>query len=85
MRFTFPHSHAFPGGRVAVAEEGGDPAACMVEFSDGVTVIAGYRRIGEDIVLDVPSYRTSKGTLVAARRWRNSKRSDGIWRTARVS
>ncbi|WP_121062081.1 hypothetical protein [Chachezhania antarctica] len=84
MRFAFPHSHAFRGGRVTVEDDGGAPPACLVEFSDGVTVMGEFRHDGPDIVLDVPAYRTSKGTDVGARRWRLSRSEAGVWRTTRM-
>lgn len=42
MRFVFPHSHAFPGGRVVVDDDAKDGAECLVEFGDGITVIAEW-------------------------------------------
>ncbi|MEY8839601.1 hypothetical protein AB9K41_11295 [Cribrihabitans sp. XS_ASV171] len=83
MRFTFPHSHAFPRGRVTVTEEDGEPPACLVEFSNGVTVIGEFRREGDDILLDVPRYRTERGTVIDPRRWRLSRGKDGTWRSTR--
>ena len=77
MRFRFPHSHAFPGGRVSIEEDGRAGPECLVEFGDGVTVIADWQRIGADIVLNVPSHRTAKGTQVSARTWRLARRKDG--------
>lgn len=85
MRFTFTHSHAFPRGRVTVAEDGAEPPGCLVEFNDGVTVIGEWRPDGEDILLDVPLYRTSKGTTVDARRWRLARNEKGDWRSHRMA
>lgn len=45
-------------------------AECLVEFGDGVTVIGECRVANDEIHLSVPACRTTKGTLVAARRWR---------------
>lgn len=83
MRFSFPHSHAFPGGRVAVDD--GDPAegACVVEFGDGVTVIGAWRPSPEGMRLEVPAYRTGRGTEVAARNWLVAQGKDGNWRSRR--
>lgn len=89
MRFTFPHSHAFPRGRVAVAADddgggddgGGDGPAATVEFAGGVTLAGAFRRDGAELVLDVPAHRTARGTAIAARRWRLRRRGDGTWRS----
>lgn len=83
MRFAFTHSHAFPNGTVIV--EGGIESGTdgLVEFSDGVSLIAEWWRDGEDIILDLPSYRTAKDTAVSAHRWRLTRRPDGTWRSNR--
>lgn len=83
MRFVFTHSHAFPMGTVIV--EGGTEFVVdgLVEFSDGVSLIAEWWRDGEDIILDIPSYRTTKGTAVSAHRWRLTRRQDETWRSHR--
>lgn len=85
MRFLFPHSHAFPGGRVVVEDDDKAGPECLVEFGDGVTVIAQWRPAGDAIRLSVPTYRTAKGTQVAARNWRLARRKDGVWRSERAS
>lgn len=85
MRFFFPYSHAFPNGRVTVNDDGKSGPDCLVEFADGVTVIATWRRVKETIELAIPGYRTGKGTRVNARRWRLTQGPDGIWRTRRSS
>lgn len=81
MRFVFTHSHAFLRGTVVV--EGGAESGIdgLAEFSDGVSVIAEWWRDGEDIVLDMPSYQTAKGTVVAPHRWRLCRKPDGTWRS----
>ncbi len=84
MRFIFPHSHAFPGGRVAVEDDAQSGPEGLVEFGDGATVIADWRRAGDAIHLSVPAYRTAKGTEVAARNWRLVQREDGVWRSERA-
>jgi hypothetical protein len=81
MRFGFPHSHAFPNGRVAVEDDGGAPPRCLAEFGDGVVVVAEWRRDGPDIILSVPAYRTARGSPIAPRRWRLSRGRDGSWRS----
>ncbi len=85
MRFAFPRSHAFPGGRVVVEDDAKAGSKCLVEFGDGVTVIADWRRAKDAIELSVPAYRTAKGTQVVARNWRLAKRKDGVWRSERGS
>lgn len=57
---------------------------CLVEFGDGVTVIAEWRLVNDAIHLFVPAYRTAKGTPVAARNWRLVQRKDGVWRSERT-
>lgn len=56
----------------------------MVEFADGVTVLAAWHAAGEDIVLDIPSYRTAKGTQVKGRTWRLVRGKEGVWRAERA-
>ncbi|NGM45534.1 hypothetical protein G5B31_08300 [Rhodobacter sp. SGA-6-6] len=85
MRFTFPHSHAFRGGRVTVENDGTAGPGCLVEFGDGVTVIAEWQAEGGGIRLAVPDYRTAKGTPVTARTWRLARSGDGPWRSERQS
>jgi hypothetical protein len=84
MRFVFPHSHAFPGGRVLVEDDGAAAGEVEVEFADGSVVVAVWRQEGDDFQLEVPTYRTARGTEVAARRWRLAKGRDGVWRTRRI-
>lgn len=84
MRFSFPHSHAFPGGRVVVEDDATAGPECLVEFADGATVIAEWRPADDAIHLSIPAYRTAKGTPVAARRWRLVRRKDGVWRSERA-
>lgn len=85
MRFLFPHSHAFRKGRVTVDDDGKAAPDCLVEFGDGVTVIAEWQAEGDAIRLVVPDYRTARGTLVTARTWRLAKGKDGNWRSERVA
>ena len=84
MRFVFPHSHAFRKGRVAVDDDGKAGPECLVEFGDGVSVIAEWRDEDGAIRLSVPTYRTAKGTSVAARTWRLVRGKDSLWRSERV-
>ncbi|WP_411033998.1 hypothetical protein [Shinella sp. BYT-45] len=84
MRFSFPHSHAFPGGRVTVEDAAAAEGSCVVEFGDGIVLIGEWRPAGTDIELDVPAYRTAKGTKIDARRWRLVQGGDGLWRSQRA-
>lgn len=83
MRFVFTHSHAFPNGTVIVENDSGADGEGLVEFADGVNLSAQWWRDGEEVILDIPSYRTAKGTVIAAHRWRLARRSDGTWRSNR--
>ena len=83
MRFVFTHSHAFPRGTVIVETDAESGADGLVEFSDGVSLIAEWWRDGEDIILDIPSYRTAKGTAVGPHRWQLTRKPDGTWRSHR--
>ncbi|AXC49743.1 hypothetical protein DRW48_08625 [Paracoccus suum] len=85
MRFLFPHSHAFRKGRVTVDDDGKAAPDCLVEFGDGVTVIAEWRAEGDSIRLTVPDYRTARGTLVTVQNWRLAKGQDGHWRSERTA
>ena len=77
MRFTFP----VPGG-VAVDDDAKAGPEGLVEFGDGVVVIAQWRSTGDTIQLSVPTYRTAKGTQVAAGTWRLVQRI--AWRSERM-
>jgi len=69
MRFSFHHTHAYPGCGVTVEEDGIEPGA-LVDFVDGA-VCAGryaYRPSGE-IELVVEPYVTARGTAIARKRW----------------
>lgn len=83
MRFVFTHSHAFPMGTVIVGGDTGPGGDGVVEFADGVSLAAEWWREGEAMILDIPSYRTAKGSTVASHRWRLTRRPDGTWRSDR--
>ncbi len=85
MRFIFPHSHAFRRGHVTVEDDRKAGPECLVEFGDGIAVIAEWRAVDDAIHLSVPTYRTAKGTQVAARTWRLVQSKDSLWRSERVS
>lgn len=84
MRFVFPHSHAFRRGRVTLDDDGKAAPECLVEFGDGVTVIAEWRADEDTIRLFIPDYHTARGTLVKARTWRLAQDKDGLWRSERL-
>lgn len=81
MRFSFPHSHAFNGGRVVVDDDGSPGPACMVEFGDGSTIVGEFTSGDQAIFLSVPAYETAKGNTVRPRNWRVVKSDDGSWRS----
>lgn len=81
MRFSFPYSHAFNGGRVVVDDDGVPGPMCMVEFGDGSTVTGQYAPADQDIRLSIPAYETAKGNTVRSRDWRVVKTADGSWRS----
>ena len=85
MRFSFPHSHAFQGGRLTIEDAEMSEVSCVVEFGDGVAMIGEWHSEGEDIHLTIPAYRTAKGTDVDARRWRLICDENGLWRSYRRS
>lgn len=80
MRFTFSHSHAFPGSRVAIEDAEATEGMCVVEFSDGVALIGEWHPDGDAIHLKVPAYRTARGTDIDAQSWRLVRGDDGLWR-----
>ena len=71
MRFSFAHSHAFQGSRLAVEDAEMSEGMCVVEFGDGVAMIGEWHPDGGDIHLAVPAYRTAKV--------RTSMRGAGDW------
>lgn len=83
MRFRFPNSHAYPGGRLIVEDDGNAGPKGLVEFGDGVNVIAEWHLSKDSLHLSIPAYRTAKHTEVAARSWRLVQRKDGVWRSER--
>lgn len=71
MRFEFGHTHAYPGCKVRVPdapENAGDPA-CLVEFSDGVTVNGRWRPSDTGLVVHIPAHRTARGTRIDGKTW----------------
>lgn len=85
MRFVFTHSHPFPNGTVIIensTKSGGDG---LVEFADGVSLIAEWWRDGENIILDLPSYQTAKRNTIGAHQWCLARRPDGTWRSTKLS
>lgn len=85
MRFIFTHSHAFPGGTVVLENAAASPSVAAVEFVDGVALEADCRREGEDFILEIPAYRTGKGTAVGAKRWRIARKAGDGWQSVRES
>jgi hypothetical protein len=85
VKFAFPHSHAFNGGRALVDDGDASGPECLVEFGDGVTVIAEFAAEEGGFTLRVPPYRTARGIDVAARRWRIVRGAGGDWRSRRAA
>lgn len=83
MRFSFSHSHAFPGSRLSIEDAEASEGTCVVEFADGSATIGEWHPDGDDIVLEIPDYRTAKGTDVAAQSWRLVQNKKGEWRSQR--
>lgn len=82
MRFQLSHTHAYPGCRVRIAEEGvyGEETA---EFSDGVIVPCLHKREGDAIVLTISPHRTARGTDIGEKSWRLLPDSaSGDWKIA---
>lgn len=75
-RFSANHTHLYPGALLrsvdAVGEVPLSPGdEILVQFSDGV--LASGRLLeadGDETVLQMPIYRTQRGTEVEARAWR---------------
>lgn len=75
-RFSANDSHLYPGAllrdldasREARLSSGDE---LLVEFSDGVIARGRLLEVGTDaVVLQMPLYRTARGTEVQARTWR---------------
>lgn len=75
-RFSTNDSHLYPGALLRdldasreVPLSPGDEL--LVEFSDGVIARGRLLEVGSDaVVLQMPLYRTARGTEVQARTWR---------------
>ena len=79
MQISCPYSHAFNGCKVRIDDEQ-ELRPCFIEFADGVVVSATAKADGDDILLDVPDYRTAKRSDVVARAWRLRRGDDALWR-----
>jgi len=83
MRFSFPYSHAFPGGRVAVDVAGRQNDVCTVEFGDGTVLFGRWAYEKDGLVLSVPAYETARGTVIEAKQWRVVNVVADTWKTER--
>ena len=85
MRFSFPYSHAFNDGLVAIEDDRASGAQCAVEFGDG-SVVIGHHEPEDDgvILLTVPEYQTSKGTKVRTHSWKLVRSAKNVWRSMRL-
>lgn len=84
MRLSFPHSHAFHGGRLTLEDDGASGPSCTVEFGDGAIVIGRLESDGDGWVLDMPDYETAKGHTVTSRTWKLVRADDETWRSMRI-
>lgn len=74
-RYSANHTHLYHGALLrrldapCPAPSSGDEM--LVEFSDGVSATGQLRGVdGDLVVLQMPTYRTGRGTQVAAKTWR---------------
>lgn len=82
MRFHLAHTHAYPGCRLKIAEEGVDGEE-VAEFSDGVIVPCRHWRKGDAIVLTISPHRTARGTDIGEKSWRLlPDEASGDWKIA---
>lgn len=77
MPFMYPHSHAFRRGRVTIDDDQKAGPGCLVEFGDGVTVIAECRAVDDAII--------SPFRLIAQRREHRSQRGLGVSSKAKTA
>jgi len=61
MRFSFPHSHAFQGGRLTIEDAEIREGMCSVEFGDGTAMIGEWHLDGDDIHLHNPGLSHGEG------------------------
>ena len=52
----------------------------FIEFGDGVVIVAGARTDGDAHLLDIPAYRTARGSNVGPGEWRVARSPRGGWR-----
>ena len=84
MRFqlSHTHTHAYPGCRVRIAEEGVESEE-LAEFSDGVIVACRHRREGDAIILTISPHRTARGTNIDEKTWKLLPETQkGEWKIA---
>ena len=79
MKVSFPYSHVFHGCRARVVEDGPHGQDCLVEFSDGVVVLARCKNTENGFLLSIPAYETAKGNRIGKRRWILERHGDA-WR-----
>ena len=80
MRFRFSRSHPYPGAVVSVIDDPPQGSNCVIEFGDGVVIVAGARTDGDAHLLDIPAYRTARGSNVGPSEWRVARSPRGGWR-----
>lgn len=83
MRVSFSHSHVFPGCRATVVDVENKGQDCLVEFADGLTVLARRQDTQQGVLISIPAYRTRKRNWVDSRRWLLERRGNE-WRARAV-
>lgn len=83
MRFAFPYTHAYPGGRVVLEDDGAPPPHGVVSFNDGTSLMARWQPMPEGYLLSVPGHTSAKGTPVPPRDWLVTEHPDGYWKATR--
>ncbi|HWK50147.1 MAG TPA: hypothetical protein VNR40_09685 [Steroidobacter sp.] len=75
-RFSANHTHLYPGAQLRPLDVSSEPRLSpgddmLVEFSDGMFATGRLLEADPDAaVLQMPIYRTQRGTEVTARTWR---------------
>jgi hypothetical protein len=80
MRFSFPHSHAFPGGEVRVEDAEAAEGMCVVEFGDGIAMIGEWHPDGRTFIFPFrPIARpAARMSMRAARGWSGTRLEPGV-------
>lgn len=71
MRFEIANTHAYPGCKVQIVDEG-NTGEIVAQFSDGTITQASYSLNGTSIRLTIHPYTTARGTDIGLKSWRLS-------------